>query len=90
MSPTSEGDDPDAVVDVRGLRCPLPVIRLATLVRDDPTVRTVRVLATDPATAHDLPAWCRLRGHTFVGSTTTAEHTAYDVTITPSRAAAER
>lgn len=82
--------EPDAVLDVRGLRCPLPVIRLATLVRDDPAVRRVRVLATDPATAHDLPAWCRLRGHAFVGSTALAEHTEYDVEVRPTAPAAGR
>ena len=26
------------------------------------------VVATDPATRVDVPAWCRMRGHEFVGS----------------------
>lgn len=70
-----------AVVDARGLRCPLPVIRLAQLVHDDDTVRRVTVLATDPAAAHDIPAWCRMRGHRFVQARDEGDHAAYDVEL---------
>ena len=28
---------------------------------------TVRLLATDTAASTDLPAWCRLTGHTYLG-----------------------
>ncbi|MEO6144462.1 MAG: sulfurtransferase TusA family protein [Dermatophilaceae bacterium] len=50
-------------VDARGLRCPLPVIRLATAARDLPQGSVITVLATDPAARHDVPAWCRMRNH---------------------------
>jgi tRNA 2-thiouridine synthesizing protein A len=49
-------------VDARGLRCPLPVIRLAAAARDAAAGTVVTVLATDPAARHDVPAWCRMRG----------------------------
>jgi tRNA 2-thiouridine synthesizing protein A len=63
------GDDSSGgpEVDARGLRCPLPVVRLAAAARDLPTGTQVSVLATDPAAQHDVPAWARLRGHTMVG-----------------------
>ena len=38
-------------VDARGLRCPLPVIRLAAAARDAAAGTVVTVLATDPAAA---------------------------------------
>jgi len=50
-------------VDARGLRCPLPVIRLGEAARDAPAGARIVVLATDPAARHDIPAWCRMRGH---------------------------
>lgn len=50
-------------VDARGLRCPLPVIRLAQVARDAPAGTNITVLATDPAARHDIPAWCRMRHH---------------------------
>lgn len=62
--------DADAVVvDARGLRCPLPVIRLAAAARDLPAGTLVTVLSTDPAARHDVPAWARMRGHAAVGTT---------------------
>lgn len=54
------------LVDARGLRCPLPVIRLAAAARDLAPGTEVRVLWTDPAAAHDVPAWARMRGHAVV------------------------
>jgi TusA-related sulfurtransferase len=81
------------VVDARGERCPVPVIRLARLVRDLPAGDvpvTVRVLATDPAAASDVPAWCRMRGQRFVGAQEQADHTAYVVEVTPTPPAAGR
>ena len=50
-------------VDARGLRCPLPVIRLAAAAREAPAGTLITLLATDPAARHDVPAWCRMRGH---------------------------
>jgi len=71
--------DEEVVVDARGERCPLPVIRLARAVVALPAPRLVTVLATDPAAAHDVPAWCRMRGHRFVGARAEADRTAYVV-----------
>jgi tRNA 2-thiouridine synthesizing protein A len=80
----------ETVLDARGQRCPLPVIRLAQLVRDLPDVDVVVLLATDPAAAHDVPAWCRMRGHRFTGSRDEVDHTAYVVEVVrPSTPAAE-
>jgi TusA-related sulfurtransferase len=71
----------EAVVDARGERCPLPVIWLARTVAERPDLRLVTVLATDPAAAHDVPAWCRMRGHRLVEARTEADHTAYVVEV---------
>lgn len=65
------------MLDARGERCPLPVIRLGALLRDLPTGSTVRLLATDPAARSDVPAFCRMRGHLLVGMREEGEHTAY-------------
>jgi len=56
------------VVDCVGQRCPLPVIALARRITDVPVGEVVRVLADDPAARVDIPAWCRMRGHEFLGS----------------------
>ncbi|MFE5291264.1 sulfurtransferase TusA family protein [Isoptericola sp. NPDC056618] len=74
MSAEGSGAGPGVdgvVVDARGLRCPLPVIRLAAASRDLPAGTLVTVLSTDPAARHDVPAWARMRGHAAVGETET-------------------
>ncbi len=71
------------VVDARGERCPLPVIRLARAVKDDPGVGQITVLATDPAAAHDIPAWCRMRGHRLAERRDEGDHTAYVIEVRP-------
>src|SRR5450631_798808 len=65
MNPAPDHVQPTEV-DARGLRCPLPVIRLAEAARDAPTSSWIVVLASDPATRYDIPAWCRMRGHELV------------------------
>jgi TusA-related sulfurtransferase len=64
-------------VDARGLRCPIPVIRLGAAIRDLPVGSLVRLLATDPAARSDVAAFCRMRGHELVETTDEPEHTAY-------------
>jgi len=59
--------NPDLVLDCRGMRCPLPVIELARRIDEVPVGGVVAVVADDPAAATDVPAWCRLRGHLYVG-----------------------
>ncbi len=70
---------PDETLDCLGQRCPLPVIAAARRLPELPIGATLRVLADDPAAAIDIPAWCRMRGHEFVGATTVADSPAYDV-----------
>jgi tRNA 2-thiouridine synthesizing protein A len=52
------------VVDARGSRCPVPVIRLARAARGLPSGTTVVLLADDVAAWSDVPAWARMKGHT--------------------------
>jgi tRNA 2-thiouridine synthesizing protein A len=55
-------------LDARRLLCPLPVIRaqerVATLQPGD----TLDVLCTDPGALHDIPAWCRVHGHSVTAT----------------------
>ncbi|SBT48622.1 sulfurtransferase TusA family protein [Micromonospora narathiwatensis] len=69
--------EPDEVLDCRGQRCPLPVIKLARRLPELPVGAVVRVLADDPAAAVDIPAWCRMRGQHFIGAL--PDLPAYDV-----------
>jgi len=56
------------VVDARGLLCPLPVIRLQDTARGLPGESELELIGTDPGIMQDVPAWCRINGHTIVDS----------------------
>lgn len=57
----------DIVLDCRGQLCPQPIIELAKRIGDVPPGGVIAVVADDPAAAADVPAWCRLRAHTYEG-----------------------
>ena len=50
----------------RGLLCPLPVIRTQECVKKLTPGAILEVLATDPGSLEDIPAWCRVHGHTLL------------------------
>ncbi len=53
-------------LDARGLLCPLPVIRTQDTITSLAPGTLLDVLATDPGTLYDIPAWCRVHGHEVV------------------------
>jgi tRNA 2-thiouridine synthesizing protein A len=59
--------EPALVIDCTGMRCPMPVIELTRRVEDVAVDQVIGVVADDPAAKVDVPAWCRLRGHEYVG-----------------------
>ncbi len=59
--------DADVELDCRGMRCPLPIIRLANNLGDVAVGRTMAVVAEDPAARPDVAAWCRMRGQEYLG-----------------------
>lgn len=64
----TEAPQSQLTVDSRGRRCPLPIIDLASAARTAAAGTVITVLADDPAAATDIPAWCRMRGQSFLGS----------------------
>jgi tRNA 2-thiouridine synthesizing protein A len=58
-----------ALVDARGLSCPMPIVRTAQAIRPLPGGSLIEVLATDPGSHKDFVAWCRSTGHELVEQT---------------------
>ena len=50
-------------IDARGLKCPLPVLKVEKRLAALPTGATILVLATDPMAKIDIPLFCRQQGH---------------------------
>jgi tRNA 2-thiouridine synthesizing protein A len=55
-----------AVIDARGLNCPLPVLRLRKRLMEIPAGGMIELLATDRAALRDVPAFCEAQGHGVV------------------------
>lgn len=58
----------DQVLDVKGLNCPLPILRAKKALKDMATGQTLEVLATDPGAVKDFEAFCRTTGNELVES----------------------
>ncbi|THA26804.1 aminotransferase class V-fold PLP-dependent enzyme [Streptomyces sp. RKND-216] len=68
-SKSSEDAEEDALtVDALGTLCPVPVIELAKVIGEVPVGGVITVLADDEAARLDIPAWCAMRGHTYLGA----------------------
>lgn len=59
--------DERVLLDCLGQFCPMPVIRLAKLVAASPPGTTIEVLSDDEGAKVDIPVWCRMKKHEFVG-----------------------
>jgi tRNA 2-thiouridine synthesizing protein A len=55
------------ILDARGRRCPLPILDLARHIGEIEIGAAINVEADDPAARPDIKAWCRMRGHEYVG-----------------------
>jgi tRNA 2-thiouridine synthesizing protein A len=58
----------DQVLDVKGLNCPLPILRARKALNALPSGATLQVLATDPGAVKDFEAFCRTTGNQLVAS----------------------
>ena len=56
-------------IDVRGMLCPLPVLKARKRLKSLNNGDLLEVLATDPAAVIDFPHYCSEAGHELVSST---------------------
>lgn len=60
----------DKELDVRGLTCPLPILRTKKTLADLPAGAVLRVLATDPGSVQDFPLFARQTGNVLIYEST--------------------
>ena len=71
---TSVPPEPDVIDGGDGSRVALR-LELRRRICDLPTGIVIHLIASDPAVSIDLPAWCHLTGHAYLGSTGAATPT---------------
>jgi tRNA 2-thiouridine synthesizing protein A len=63
---TQSPQAPALTLDLKGLLCPLPVVKIAQAIKKVNVGDTVEATATDPGVLADIPAWARTSGHEVV------------------------
>ncbi|MBQ0895219.1 sulfurtransferase TusA family protein [Micromonospora purpureochromogenes] len=59
--------EPPVVLDGGDRGCVRLLLELRALIRAVTPGTVIHLLTTDPAAPLDLPAWCHLTGHTYLG-----------------------
>ena len=53
-------------IDLKGLLCPMPIIKMAKAIKEIEVGQVIEAFATDPGVMADMPAWCRTTGNELV------------------------
>ncbi len=56
----------DHTLDVKGLNCPMPILKARKALKDVPADGTLEILATDPGSVADFEAFCRQTGNELI------------------------
>lgn len=85
-------EPPTLTVDGTGLLCVQLLLQLRTRISELTPGTIVEVITSDPAAPLDLPAWCHLTGHRYLGTLRGAEPPTHRLQTAayPRRTTAER
>ncbi len=56
----------DLELDLKGLLCPLPMVRVSQNINNVPVGGVIRAVATDPGSLADIPSWARTTGNEII------------------------
>lgn len=59
-------------LDVKGLNCPLPILRAKKALSDMESGQVLKVVATDPGSVKDFQAFCKQTGNPLLEHSATA------------------
>ena len=59
-------DKTTTVLDLKGLLCPMPVVKLSLAMKTIPVGAIIEATASDPGVVADIPAWARSSGNELV------------------------
>ena len=60
-------------LDLKGLACPLPIVKTAKAIRELAPGQLLEVFATDPGSVPDFKAWAQSTGHALIESSQEAD-----------------
>lgn len=58
----------DLELDLKGLLCPLPMVRVSQNIGKVPVGGIIKAIATDPGSLADIPSWAKSTGNEVIKS----------------------
>ncbi|MBQ0986059.1 sulfurtransferase TusA family protein [Streptomyces sp. F63] len=83
MTTERPGSPAPLVIDGGDRLCAELILELSRRVGRTEPGTVVHLIATDPAAPLDLPAWCHLTGHTYLGPVPGTPRPAYALRVSP-------
>ncbi|MFF5209522.1 sulfurtransferase TusA family protein [Streptosporangium sp. NPDC000396] len=80
-SPVGSAPDSPLVLDGGERRCVQLLIELRRLTEQAEPGTVIHLIAVDPAAPIDLPAWCHLTGHTYLGPLAASKRPTYALQV---------
>jgi tRNA 2-thiouridine synthesizing protein A len=56
----------DLKLDLKGLLCPLPIVKLSQAIKELPVGAVIEGVAADPGVMADVPAWAKSTGQELI------------------------
>jgi tRNA 2-thiouridine synthesizing protein A len=67
------------IIDVRGLKCPLPVLKAARRMQAYAAGTRFLLIATDPMAAIDVPHFCNENGHRLIADSREGDELRFEI-----------
>jgi tRNA 2-thiouridine synthesizing protein A len=71
--------DEPLIIDVRGLKCPLPVLKAARRMQPYSAGTRFLLITTDPMAAIDVPHFCNENGHRLVANSREGDDLRFEI-----------
>ena len=62
----SEAINADKVMDLKGMPCPMPVVKISKGIKDVEIGQVIEAVTTDPGSLSDFPAWATTSGNEII------------------------
>ncbi|MCJ7773165.1 MAG: sulfurtransferase TusA family protein [Desulfobacterales bacterium] len=69
----SHENNVDKVMDLKGLPCPMPIVKVSKGIKDVEVGQVIQAISTDPGSLTDFPAWARTSGNEILKTEQTEE-----------------
>ena len=67
----------DKVLDLKGLACPMPVVKVSKGIKEVAPGQVLQAITNDPGARTDFPAWARTSGNEILKTEESGEETSF-------------